>query len=69
MLKSNLIRSIEFGAAVARRLKRALAIHREGYDTVSEQVTRVKTHPYGKPGPSRVDVVEKISQVSPLTQY
>ena len=70
VLKSNLIWSIEFGTAVARRLKRALAIHGEEFQcTVSEKVTRVNTHPYSKPGPRRVDMVEKISQVSLLTQY
>jgi len=46
-----------------------LAIHGEGYCTVSEKVKRVNTHPFGKPGPRRVDMVEKISQVSLLTQY
>ena len=46
-----------------------LAIHGERYCTVSAKVTRVNTHPFGKPGPRRVDVVEKISQVSLLTQY
>ena len=45
-----------------------LAIHGERYCTVSAKVTRVNTHPFGKPGPRRVDVVEKISQVSLLTQ-
>ena len=69
MRKSNLIRSIEFGTAVARRLKPTLVIHGEGFCTVSEKVTRVNTHAYGKPGPRRVDMVEKISQVSLLTQY
>ena len=37
VLKSNLIRSIEFGTAVARRLKRALYIeyaHRRGGDSI-----------------------------------
>ena len=46
-----------------------LAIHGEGYCTVSAKVTRVNTHPFGKPGPRRVDMVEKTSQVSLLTQY
>ena len=36
---------------------------------MSEKVIRVNTHPFGKPGPRRVDMVEKISQVSLLTQY
>ena len=46
-----------------------LAIHGEGYCTVSQKVTRVNTHPFGRPGPRRVDMVEKTSQVSLLTQY
>ena len=46
-----------------------LAIRGEGYCTVSAKVTRVNTPPFGKPGPRRVDMVEKTSQVSLLTQY
>ena len=46
-----------------------LAIHGEGYCTVSAKVTRVNTPPFGKPGPRRVDMVEKASHVSLLTQY